>query len=128
MIGFLVFGLCKIGICECPDRWIVGTHRGEGAMRGWGRNMRLLSAHKVFYAASAILCFLFQNCTSNGVGDGVEGCGETGGCVTGMLLGVVAGADGVSSTNGGHVPTTAPKGRDEDDDACSAPSKKQRVS
>ena len=46
MIGFLVFGLCKIGICECPDRCIVGMHRGECAMRGWGRNMRLLSAHK----------------------------------------------------------------------------------
>ena len=48
--------------------------------------------------------------------------------MTGMLLVVVAGADGVSSTNGGHVQITTPQGRDEDDDACSAPSKKQRVS
>jgi hypothetical protein len=82
----------------------------------------------VLYAASPTLCFVVQNCPSNGVGDRVEGCGEIGGCVTGTLLVVVAGADGVSSTNGGHVPTTAPKERDEDDDACSAPSKKPRVS
>ena len=72
------------------------------------------------------VCFYYQDCSPDVVGDGLEGCDETGGSAEAPSVHMLTVCNDVSSSNGFKAKKRCSE--DEDDDACNKQSKKGRVS